>query len=150
MAWKDRISGIFILLFAAATLFWGWKVPIGKISKPGPGLFPLLLSGIIAVLAVVLILKSYASKKSPEAGVQEAPANRWAVLYLLGDLCLYVFLFRPLGFIVSTFVCLVLLKPVLQKKWSTVLTGSLIVSLSFFFFFFYLLKVELPLGIFGR
>jgi putative tricarboxylic transport membrane protein len=150
MAWKDRLSGIFILLFAGVTLLWGLKLPVGRMSKPGPGLFPLLLSGIIALLAIFLISKSYASRKAPAPVAQEKPANRWAVLYLLGDLCLYVFLFRPLGFILSTFLCLLLLKPVLQKKWSLVLIGSLVVSLTFFFFFFYLLKVELPMGILAR
>jgi putative tricarboxylic transport membrane protein len=147
MAWKDRLSGILILIFSGVTLYLALRVPMGKISKPGPGVFPLLLSLVIGLLALLLTLRSLSPKKQPEVEAQEKTAHKWGVLYLLGNFCLYAFLFRSLGFIISTSVFLIALKPIIKKKWIPVLLGSLFISLSFFLFFYYLLKVELPMGI---
>ena len=150
MGLKDRLSGYFLIFFSAITMYLAFKVPMGRTSKPGPGLFPLLLSLIIGVLALFLILRSPSAKKGPEIAPEEKAVNRWAVFYLLGDLCLYGLLFRPLGFILSTFVFLIALKPVIGKKWIPVLLGSALISLCFFFFFNYLLKVELPMGLLAK
>jgi putative tricarboxylic transport membrane protein len=150
MAWKDRLSGILILIFSGVTLYLALRVPMGKISKPGPGVFPLLLSLVIGLLALLFTLRSLSSKKQPEVAAQEKTADKWGVLYLFGDLCLYAYLFRSLGFIISTSVFLIALKPIIKKKWIPVLLGSLFISLSFFLFFHYLLKVELPMGILAK
>lgn len=96
-------------------------------------------------MALLLLLKTFRS--GGESKAQEVPSAKWRLLYLLGDLCFYPILFRPLGFLISTFVFLIALKPIVKKKWGPVLLGSLLVSLSFLLFFKYLLKVELPMGI---
>ena len=150
MAWKDRLSGILILIFSGVTLYLALRVPMGKISKPGPGVFPLLMSLVIGLLALLLTLRSLSPKKQPEVEAQEKTAHKWGVLYLLGDLCLYAFLFRPLGFVISTWIFLIILKPIVKKKWIPVLLGSLFISVAFFFFFDYLLKVQLPMGILAK
>jgi hypothetical protein len=143
--WKDRLSSIFLLFFSGITIYLALKLPLGKIAKPGPGFFPLILSFVIASLALLLFLRAFRSKGESET--QELPTTKWRLLYLLGDLCLYAFLFRPLGFLISTFVFLITLKPIIKKRWITILLGSLFISFSFLLFFSYLLKVELPMGV---
>jgi putative tricarboxylic transport membrane protein len=148
MAWKDRLSGILFLIFSGVTIYLALRLPMGRMGKPGPGIFPLLLSVVIAFLALSLFLRTLRSKG--DLGTEEIPSTKWRLVYLLGDLCLYVFLLRPLGFLISTWIFLILLKPIIKKKWIPILLGSLFVSAAFFFFFNYLLKVELPMGILAR
>ena len=148
MAWKDRLSGILFLIFSGVTIYLALRLPMGRMGKPGPGIFPLLLSVVIGFLALSLLLGNLRSKG--ELGTEERPVPKWRLVYLLGDLCLYVFLLRPLGFLISTWIFLIVLKPIIKKKWIPVLLGSLFISASFFFFFNYLLKVELPMGILAR
>ena len=148
MAWKDRVSGILFLIFSGVTIYLALRLPMGRMGKPGPGIFPLLLSVVIAFLALLLFLRTIRSKG--EFWTEEIPTAKWRLVYLLGDLCLYVFLLRPLGFLISTWIFLIVLKPIIKKKWIPVLLGSLFISASFFFFFNYLLKVELPMGILAR
>jgi len=148
MAWKDRVSGILFLIFSGVTIYLALGLPMGRMGKPGPGIFPLLLSVVIGFLALSLLLGNLRSKG--ELGTEERPVPKWRLVYLLGDLCLYAFLLRPLGFLISTWIFLIVLKPIIKKKWIPVLLGSLFISASFFFFFNYLLKVELPMGILAR
>ena len=148
MAWKDRFSGILFLIFSGVTIYLALMLPMGRMGKPGPGIFPLLLSVVIAFLALSLFLRTLRSKEESET--EEIPTPKWRLVYLLGDLCVYAFLLRPLGFLISTWVFLIVLKPIVKKRWIPILLGSLFVSLVFFFFFNHLLKVELPMGILAR
>jgi putative tricarboxylic transport membrane protein len=145
---KDRFSAFFFLFFSGVTIYLAFKLPWGRISKPGPGVFPLVLSVVIGLLAFVLLLTTLRLNK--ESGAEEIPTTKWRLLYLLGDLCLYAFLFRSLGFLISTWIFLVALQPIVKKKWIPVLLGSMFISFCFLFFFSYLLKVELPMGILGK
>jgi len=148
MAWKDRFSGIFLIIFSGVIMCLALKLPMGRVGKPGPGIFPLILSVVIGLLALLLLLRSLQSKG--EFGTEEIPITKWRLVYLLGDLCLYAFLLRPFGFLISTWIFLIVLKPIVKKKWIPVLLGSLFISVIFFFFFNYLLKVELPMGILAK
>jgi len=148
MVWKDRLSGIFIIIFSGVTIYLAFKLPMGRAAKPGPGIFPLLLSVVIGFLALSLFLRTLRSKG--EFGIEEIPTAKWRLVYLLGDLFLYVFLLRPLGFLISTWIFLILLNPIVKKKWIPVLLGSLFISAILFFSFNYLLKVELPMGILAK
>jgi len=148
MAQKDRLSGFFFLIFSGVTIYLAIRLPMGKMGKPGPGIFPLLLGVVIAFLALLLFLRTIQSKV--EFGTEMIPTTKWRLVYLLGDLCLYAFLLRPLGFLISTWIFLMILKPIVKKRWIPILLGSLFVSVAFFLFFNYLLKVELPMGVFAK
>jgi len=148
MAWKDRLSGIFIILFSGVAIYLASQLPLGRTGKPGPSIFPLLLSIVIGFLSIGLLLTRRRSNGESESG--ETPASRWRLGYLLVDLFLYAFLLRPLGFLISTWIFLMLLKPIVKKTWALVLLGASLLSVAFFVFFNYLLKVELPMGILSK
>ena len=145
---KNLFSGIFLALFSGITIYLAFKLPLGNSAKPGPGLFPLLLGILIGLLALLFFLTTVRSNRGkPEFLDREMPVKKWKVFYLLGQLCVYAFLYRQLGFIISTWIFLVSLKPIIKKKWIPLLLVSLLVSIAFFVFFDYFLKVELPMGI---
>ena len=148
MEWKDRLSSIFLLFFSAVTIHLAFRLPLGRMTRPGPGFFPLILSLVVGSLALLLFLRTFRARG--ESGDQEIPTPKWRVLYLLGNLCLCAILFRPLGFLISAFLFLVALKPIIKEKWIPVLLGSAVISVAFLLFFSYLLKVELPMGILAK
>jgi putative tricarboxylic transport membrane protein len=144
---KNLYSAIFLVLFSGVTIYLAFKLPLGNYAKPGPGFFPLLMSIFIGLLAFLLFLTTVRPNRQPESFDLEMPARKWKVFYLLGQLCVYAFLYRRLGYIVSTGIFLVSLKPIIKTKWVVLILASLLVSSMFFVFFNVLLKVELPVGI---
>jgi len=152
MAKKERIAGLLIFIFCGGTTYLAIHLPMGSAAKPGPGIFPLLLSLVIGCLSLLLILKNLRSqRKLGERDTdKEVPPGKWRVVYLLGSLFLYVFLPQPIGFLVSTWIFLIGLKPIIKKRWVPVLLGSFFISVVLFFCFNYLLKVQLPMGILAK
>jgi hypothetical protein len=56
------------LLLAAVALAFGlgaFRYPIGEFSRAGPGLFPLVISGILMVIAIVSIVRSRFVERVP-------------------------------------------------------------------------------------
>jgi len=147
---KNLFSGIFLILISGITLYLALELPRGNPAQPGPGLFPLLLSILSGLLAILFFLTTVRSKRvKHELSDGEKPVKNWKVFYLLGQLCVYAFLYRRIGFIISTWIFLVSLKPIVEKKWIPLSLVSLFVSVGFFVFFDYVLKVKLPMGILG-
>jgi hypothetical protein len=150
MAKADHWCGIILLLFSLLTAYWGWKIPLGSAHRPGPGFFPLLLSFILAFLALLLLITSWIEKAREKSG--EVPLSRREArkpLYILVILSIYAVSFQGLGFLLSTFLFLVLLKPVLGKKWSYVLTGAALATIISYLVFEVLLQSQLPKGFGG-
>ncbi len=146
----DRWCGIILLLFSSITAYWAWKLPLGSAHRPGPGFFPLLLSLVLAFLAFLLFIAPWIEKPSEKPA--EAQARRREAgkpLYILGILSIYAFSFQGLGFLLSTFLFLLLLKPVMGKKWPYVLTGALLVTIISYLIFEVLLQSQLPKGFLG-
>ena len=56
------------LLLAAVALAFGvgaFRYPIGSFSRAGPGLFPLVISGILMVIALITIIRSHFVPRVP-------------------------------------------------------------------------------------
>ena len=58
---KNLYSAIFLVLFSVVTIHLALRLPLGHAAKPGPGLFPLLMSGFIALLAFLLFFTTVLS-----------------------------------------------------------------------------------------
>ena len=146
----DRLSGIVLLVFAALMAYFAWKLPLGTFQRPGPGFFPLFLAFVLAPLALLLLISSrMAPPAKGEETVHQPGRERKKILYILGSLLVYAFCFDKLGFLSSTFLFFLLLKPLVQKPWGYVLSGSLLVTGLSYLIFDILLQSQLPRGIFG-
>jgi putative tricarboxylic transport membrane protein len=146
----DRWCGIILLVFSFLTAYWAWKIPLGSAHRPGPGFFPLLLSFVLAFLAFLLLIAAWIEKL--RAKPAEAPLTRREArkpLYILVVLLIYAASFQGLGFLLSTFLFLVLLKPVVGKKWPYVLTGAALATILSYLVFEVGLQSQLPKGFLG-
>lgn len=143
----DRLSGVVLLVLSLTMGYLSWKLPLGSFQRPGPGLYPLLLSLILAFLVLFLLVSS-GLKKSVKTSENNPTSekNPKKVFYLLGSLLVYAFCFESLGFLFSTCLFFLLLKPVIEKKWSYVILGAILVTFLSYLIFDILLQSQLPKG----
>lgn len=71
------------------------------------------------------------------------------ILKALGALCLYVLVLEPLGFMLTTFLFMVLVLRLEPRRWTYIFPVAIGATVFFFVLFKILLRVPLPSGIFG-
>jgi Tripartite tricarboxylate transporter TctB family len=63
---KQNLSrGVVLAAIALAFGLYALRLPIGEFSQVGPGLFPLLVSGFLLVLALLIIAQSFYADAPP-------------------------------------------------------------------------------------
>ncbi len=96
--------------------------PFMKRSPIWPSSFPKVLSALGIILATIVLFTPRSKDKEPSAGDinyrKLGEYNLGQALGLLGLMVLYAFSLRPIGFLISTFVFLVLSSYLLgERKW---------------------------------
>ncbi|MFG1345467.1 tripartite tricarboxylate transporter TctB family protein [Xanthobacter autotrophicus DSM 431] len=91
---KDVISG---LLFIALGALFAWQtqdLPMGTAVRMGPGYFPLVLSGLLALLGLAVLVSGLRFPGEMPSGIA------WrALLILTFSVVFFGFAVRPLGFL---------------------------------------------------
>lgn len=158
----DRWIGAALLIIAG---YWAWQTAL--LDNPempgtiGPRVFPFILSGLLAVLALFLIAgtrragvvkQEVAAAAEAESGAASARSlleHEWvAVPLTLGLLLIYVYLLPTVGFLLSTpFLMLVAVKFLLgETSWVRAVAVSVGVSLTIYLVFGKIFSVPLPVG----
>jgi putative tricarboxylic transport membrane protein len=106
-------------------------------SKVGPNIFPLGLGSILVLLSIVVIYKARGYKVPPaENGRRDY--KRFSLVLLATFI--YIFLFEPLGYVISTFLYLTIVFQVMERKK---FLSSLVISAFFSFAVYYLYVIVL-------
>ena len=143
---SDRISSVFLMGFGIFFCYQSLRLGLGHVRDPGPGLIPFLsgmvLVGLSLCICIISIIKDQRS-----AGIGKG----WQKgLWLVGSLLVYTFVLETLGFLVTTFLFLMVTltssKP--RKLFGAFLVAFLTVTISYVVFSLWL-KVQLPKGILG-
>ena len=100
---KDFWAGVMFGGFAVVALLAARGYSVGTAGKMGPGYFPLLLGGLLGVLAALLIGRSIVLDGEPLPRFQVLPIAVIAVA-----VCLFGFFIEPFGLIVALAVLTVL------------------------------------------
>lgn len=98
---KDLLAGLIFISFGLAFGYASLTYEVGTALRMGPGYFPLILSGVILLLGVVIFVQSLT------AGPDEIPLGRvpWlGLLLLIGGLIFFGATVRGLGLAPSLFV----------------------------------------------
>jgi len=125
-----------------------YRLGLGGLRNPGPGLMPFLLGFFLCVIAVYFLL-TFLSRKQTLEGTAHAEQGRihvWRLWLVLASLFAYALLLEPLGFLITTFLVLLILFGTLDNRWSTMLIASLLTALIAYCLFNYL-GVQFPKGI---
>jgi putative tricarboxylic transport membrane protein len=146
---KDQSSSLvwltFAILICAETLR---RLSLGSFRDPGSGFLPIISGIILGILALIHYVQSSLDKAKTTQGSGNLPERWKALLIVYMSLVAYVFLLEPLGFLVATFLLLIILFRIAESRpWAVLIGTSALTSLVTFLIFDVFLKCQLPKGI---
>jgi uncharacterized membrane protein YhdT len=140
--------GCFILVFALTIFSIALTYEYYGSVGPGPGLFPLWLSGALIVLSLLYIAESmFKNKISFKDILPRGKGLRNTILFILSFI-LFMIIVPWTGFCIAGIIMLfIVFLP--SYKWYVGLGISTLVTIFFFFVFYNLLKIPLPVNSLG-
>lgn len=148
----DQWSGLVLLLLAAGMIWLALGLPFGEIRKPGPGFFPFWLGVIMGAMSIGLIVQTTLANRTVRTirNILEEDARWSKVLLVLVALILYAFLMDTIGFLIVTFLLMVvLLRFIEPQSWKVVIGWALAGSVGSYLIFEVWMKLRLPKGFWG-
>lgn len=148
---NDIIAGGIFIVLAIFIFTQTFNYPSPEKGHPGPDLFPNILALLFIGFGVALILKTrkLSSKDQAEAEVAPGPKKVLNALFVLAIVAVYVGIVNFVGFLITSAVLLFIL---MKKLGVTILksaVASIIITLFINLMFSKILRVPLPIGIFG-
>ncbi|BAN97051.1 tricarboxylic transport [Plautia stali symbiont] len=138
---SDRIFAAIWLMLCLAGLFIGWQIQSEYSYEPvGPRPFPLLLLGLMAICAVMMLLRKPDSVQWPVASTLKK------LLALCVMLIVYGWLFERLGFALCTTLLTFGIGMLFGARWWAAALSGAVMGISLFYAFDHLLDVTLPFG----
>ncbi len=145
---SDRIASLVWFFFAVYICVESLRLPLGTWRDPGAGFLPL---GAGLCLGVLSGIDFYISRsRRPREGSWYSKERWKSLLLILLGLIAYSFFLDSLGFVLTTFLLLVVLfRFVEPQSWKVVIGGSLAASVASYVVFEIWLKTQLPKGFLG-
>lgn len=131
------------------------KLNLGDFHTPGAGFLPFIAGTLLGIFGLILMSSTLLSKKREGKGAREQKgiATRdWrsflnpllTVVILFG----YILLLEPLGFLLTTFICLLLLFKLSEpRRWMTPVVLSGVTAILSYLIFSVWLQCQLPKGL---
>jgi hypothetical protein len=136
---RNLARGVFLALIALAFGLGSLNYNIGRLERAGPGLFPLMVSALLLLIAVITIVRS---RFLPKVPLDFNPRN---ITLLLGSLCAFAlvskFINMTLGIAVMVFIAGIAAKPYNWVRNVKIAAGLIAIA----FAFHKLLGLNLPL-----
>jgi putative tricarboxylic transport membrane protein len=137
---QNIVAAAVPLVFGAITAIMSWRLGVGSLANPGPGLWPLAVSVAMVVTAALLALRSRPTGEE-ERFTREAVTVAVAAVSLVA----YALLFELIGFEIPTVALLVLwLKGLGREGWAMTAIISLGSTAALYLLFITGLGVSLP------
>ena len=148
---SDTAIGLFLIIFAGAVLIHVQGFPQLDNGYPGPALFPEVLSVLFIFCGIGLIIKGVRKRERIlKFDLSSISSGGWLnIIFVLGAVLCYIFLAELLGFLIFSFVILVVLMKWLKVKTLHSLIMSVVVTLGIYLLFSKILLVPLPWGLWG-
>jgi putative tricarboxylic transport membrane protein len=147
--WKrDLGSGLFLLLLSVGTCIKAAQLDLGNAETPGPGFIPFGIGAVLGLMSIYLCLQGALRRGGASPQVDASPGGGWkkAALVLV-LLTAYAASFQPLGFLVSTFLLMMLLLSVVgRQRLRRALSVSVLTVLCAHLLFVFLFQLPLPGG----
>ena len=148
---RDGYTGL-VVLAASLALFWG---TVGLERHPmvpvGPAFYPRIVLGIVAVMALALVVMDLRRVATPAKAAGPSP-NYLLVVIAFAIFTLYVVALPYLGFRLATLLFLVAMPVALEppaglRRWAIVLALAVVATLVTHYVFEHDLHVLLPRGL---
>ena len=99
---QDFGAGVLFLLFGCAGLFLGRELDFGSARSMGPGYFPMLISGLIVLIGLIVVGRSLSVEGPAVERLQFRP-----ILVLLVSLAVFSLLIREIGVVLTSILMMV-------------------------------------------
>jgi len=156
---KEIESSLVLVLFGLVFLLYTTRYPLGTWASPGPGVFPLIVGGVLTSLALWQLIQALIKRKRPGDG--EATGGRKSlrgylqrnpgearVISLVAIFILNLFLIKVIGFFVANFFFIIAASRLtVAGDWKRPLVLAVALSLFCYLLFEVWLKLSLPRGI---
>ncbi len=154
---KDSWQSVFWIVCALLICVGSYRLSLGSLSDPGPGMFPFLAGAALCMLSIIEWWNiSRASRKDTRASAQAVEplfANRLGAVKaaaIILALLIYALTMEHLGFILSTTLFIAfLLWMVERQRWYVIVFGAVVSSLTTYLVFKVWLDTALPVGLLG-
>lgn len=116
---------------------------IGTAARMGPGYFPFVLGGMLAMLGLVVLLRSISRKEKGKKGISFRKKQAFLVI---SSIVLFGLLLRPLGLLLSTLI-LVLISSMAsyEFKMKAAILNAFVLLIIVLIIFVYFLKFQIPI-----
>ena len=136
--------------FAGYILFESTKLRIGSFRVPQTGFFPRVLGILLVLLTVGELVRALRQRETATPAGKIASEGWFRIGATLTTMLCFALLLERLGFLLATFLLMVLLLRAIEApRWPKVLIVALVTSLLSYGLFAWLLGVPLPAGILG-
>lgn len=154
----DIVVSVFFMILSTAMIVMAKMLPKSKVMDIGPDFMPLVIGVVTLILSAILLFLSVKNFKMHVAEIDPSTIEACDYKRVLSSVILvliYVFTMKPVGFIISTLVFLLLQMYVLspddertKKDVVKLAIIDVIFTMVVFFLFRYGFKIVLPAGIF--
>lgn len=139
------LAGLVFLLVGSGQVFLSLRLPGGigiSAAEPGPGLFPLLVGGMMSFTAVALIFQTWQVRSDEGSERHAAPVD---IVLLVTTIAGYILLLPRAGFAISAFLMLMGTLSIygMPGFWRRIATSAAATIVSHLVFTF-LLGVNMP------
>ncbi|MBP1930962.1 tripartite tricarboxylate transporter TctB family protein [Ammoniphilus resinae] len=142
------LVGFLILIFAGTLFFQALSFDYYSDYGPGPGLFPLWLSGLLILLSIAYIIDCYRKNIIQLKDILPKGAGLRKIILIMVSLVVFYILAPFTGYSVAGIIMLMILF-IKEYKWYWGLGISVVVTVVLFYTFYSVLNVPLPVNSFG-
>lgn len=146
---NDIVSAFCWTALSLFVMFGSFTLRIGSFGHPGPGLMPFLAGSFLFLLSITLIVLNLQKRweKAPE--IIAGGGNYAKIGLFVGSLIAHALLLDVLGYLVATFLLLMIIFPLAgMSTWKVVLLSSTLTAAGTYVFFTFL-GVTFPMGFLG-
>jgi hypothetical protein len=140
---KDFYAGLFLLCVVGVYVLGLFDLRIGTLSRPGPGYFPLMLTGMLFIFASAILINGFRTKGEPIGAIP------WrGVLLVTLPVIFFGATIKGLGFVPALAIT-VLVTSMASAQWtwkSALLTSAVLV---FFSWLVFIWGLGLPVALCG-
>ena len=148
---SNTALGLLLIIFACIVLVHVQSFPKLDHGYPGPALFPEVLAVLFILCGIGLIIQGIRNReKVLKFDLGGITLTGWInIAFVLGTVACYIFFAEYIGFLIFSFVILIILMKWLKVKTLPSLLMSIAVTLAIYLLFAKVLLVPLPWGLWG-
>ena len=146
----DKYVSFFWLFLALVIIYGAYKLELGILRNPGPGLFIFILGIFLLALALALLISSCIKQINDEGSELRLWAGlKWQKpIYILTGFLIYTLIIKITGYCLSTFLLLIFLFNVIERqRWELVIFETALVVFFSFLIFGVFLQIQFPKGL---